>query len=507
MDRGQFLARASRGALAVGALGSMRGWTSLLAPGSAADKPLQELARRVHGAVVTPASAAYAQARLLESTRYDGVHPQAVVCASNAADVAATIDWARRHGVHVVPRSGGHSYGGYSTTTGVVLDVSRLNRVQVAPDNKTAVVGAGARLIDVYSALAARGVTIPAGSCSTVGIAGLTLGGGVGFASRKFGLTCDNLLRAQVVTADGAVLTCDATHHSDLFWACRGGGGGNVGVVTSFTFRVHPVSTVATYSVEWPWDEAAEAIAAWQAFAPHAPDALFAVCDLLATDPVAGARSHVVSSGQFLGSEAELQSLIAPLAKTGTPIRVATKTRAYLEAMLFWAGCSGETVGQCHLSPRGVLKRSTFIGRSDYVRKPFAVNAIDELVNAIDERQTTAGLGRGSILLDSYGGAINRVPKAATAFVHRDQLFSLQEIAEWKPGAPHSTVVVNHKWLDDFRASIRPAVSGQAYQNYIDPELTDWGAAYYGSNYPRLRQIKRKYDPANVFHFAQSIRP
>jgi FAD/FMN-containing dehydrogenase len=507
MDRGQFLSRAGRGALAFGTLGSLRGWTPLLAPDSSTDKRLQELDRSVRGTVLTPASAAYAQARLLQSTRFDGVHPQAVVFASNAADVAATIDWGRKYGVHVVPRSGGHSYGGYSTTTGVVLDVSRLNHVQVAPDGKTAVVGAGAQLIDVYSALAARGVTIPAGSCSTVGVAGLTLGGGVGFASRKFGLTCDNLVRAQVVTADGAVLTADAAHHSDLLWACRGGGGGNFGVVTSFTFRVHPVSTVATYSVEWPWDEAAEAVAAWQAFAPHAPDALFAVCDLLATDPGAGARSHVVSSGQFLGSDAELQSLIAPLAKTGSPLRVATKTRTYLDAMLFWAGCSGETVGQCHLSPRGVLQRSTFIGRSDYARTPFPAKAIDALVQAIDARQTTAGLGRGSILLDSYGGAINRVPKAATAFVHRDQLFSLQEIAEWKPGAPHSTIAANHKWLDDFRASIRSAVSGQAYQNYIDPELAGWAAAYYGSNYRRLRQVKRRYDPANVFRFAQGVKP
>ena len=151
-------------------------------------------------------------------------------------------------------------------------------------------IGAGAQLIDVYSELFAHGVTIPAGSCATVGIAGLALGGGVGFTSRAFGLTCDNIESLQIVTAAGQLLTCDTSHHSDLFWACRGGGGGNFGIVTSFTFKTHPISTVATYYVEWPWNQALQAVQAWQAFAPTAPDALFSVCDLEATDPSRAGR-------------------------------------------------------------------------------------------------------------------------------------------------------------------------------------------------------------------------
>ena len=155
-----------------------------------------------------------------------------------------TIRWARRHRVHLVPRSGGHSYGGYSTTSGVVLDVSRLSQVCVSGGR--AVVGAGALLVDVYAALAAHGRMIPAGTCPSVGIAGLTLGGGHGYASRKLGLACDALTALTIVTASGEVRHCDARRHADLFWACRGGGGGNFGVVTSFTFRTTPVGDVAT---------------------------------------------------------------------------------------------------------------------------------------------------------------------------------------------------------------------------------------------------------------------
>jgi FAD/FMN-containing dehydrogenase len=505
VNRREFLERTGRGALTAGVVGAFP--AARRASAGSPGTRLRELARSIEGTVVTPASAAYPQARLLESTRFDGVHPQAIVFAANAKDVAATIAWARTHEVPLVARSGGHSYAGYSTTTGVVLDVSRLSGVHAAPDRTTAVVGAGAQLIDLYSGLWRSGVTIPAGSCATVGIAGLTLGGGVGFASRKLGLTCDNLTRVQIVTADGRTLACDATHNADLFWACRGGGGGNFGVVTGFTFRVHPVSTVSTYSIEWPWAQAAEAVAAWQAFAPHAPEDLFSVCDLLATDPGSGARSHAVSSGQFFGAEADLVTLIQPLARTGTPLHVTTKTRTYLESVLFWAGCGGETVDQCHLSPRGTLGRSTFEAKSDYARTPLPPAVVDALVHAIDVRQASAELGRGSILLDAYGGAINRVSTNATAFVHRNQLFSFQEIAQWAQDAPASVVAANRRWLHDLRAAIRPAVSGQAYQNYIDPELSAWPAAYYGSNYARLRAVKRKYDPDNVFHFAQSIRP
>src|SRR5580765_3179112 len=222
---------------------------------AAATRIFDELAALVRGAVVVRGDAAYDQARVLYDTRFDRYKPEAIVFCESLADVQRTVRWARKHRVRIVPRSGGHSYGGYSSTSGVIVDVSRLNGVALGSGGR-AVVGAGARLIDVYNGLWQHGRTVPAGSCPTVGIAGLTLGGGVGLASRKFGLTCDNLLEATVVLANGSAVLANTHQHPDLYWALRGGGGGNFGIVTRLVFRTHPVGQVATYSLEWPWSDA-----------------------------------------------------------------------------------------------------------------------------------------------------------------------------------------------------------------------------------------------------------
>jgi FAD/FMN-containing dehydrogenase len=455
---------------------------------------LRELRRGLAGDVLTSTSRGYGEARRLYSPRFDSIHPKAIVFAETVEDVAHTIRWARRHRVHLVPRSGGHSYGGYSTTTGVVLDVSRLNRVRVSGGQ--AVVGAGALLVDVYAALAAHGRMIPAGTCPSVGIAGLTLGGGHGYASRKLGLACDALAGLTIVTASGQVLRCDARRHSDLFWACRGGGGGNFGVVTSFTFRTTPVGEVATYVLEWPWTQVREVVAAWQAFAPHAPDALSLDLNLTATD----VRPHVTSAGQYLGSAADLKRALAPLLAVGTPSRVEVVSRTFLEAALHFAGCDREGVEQCRN-----VKRETWKAKSDYVKRPLPRAAVDVMVRALEARVADPALGRGTILLDAYGGAIARVPKAATAFVHRDALCSAQYLAYW-PGGNAARAAANLAWMRGFYASLRPWMSGEAYVNYVDPELRGWQRAYYGSNYARLRRVKHRYDPTSFFRFAQGIR-
>jgi FAD/FMN-containing dehydrogenase len=455
---------------------------------------LRELRRGLSGDVLTGTSSGYNRARLLYSPRFDSVHPEAIVFAETVEDVAHTIRWARRYRVHLVPRSGGHSYGGYSTTTGVVLDVSRLNRVRVSGGQ--AVVGAGALLLDVYAALAAHGRMIPAGTCPSVGIAGLTLGGGHGYASRKLGLACDALTGLTIVTASGQVLRCDARRHSDLFWACRGGGGGNFGVVTSLTFRTTPVGEVATYVLEWPRAQVREVVAAWQAFAPHAPDALSLDLNLTATD----VRPHVTSAGQYLGSAADLKRALAPLLAVGTPSRVQVVSRTFLEAALHFAGCDREGVEQCRN-----VKRETWKAKSDYVKRPLPRAAVDVMVRALEARVADPALGRGTILLDAYGGAIARVPKAATAFVHRDALCSAQYLAYW-PAGNAARAAANLAWMRGFYASLRPWMSGEAYVNYVDPELRGWQRAYYGSNYARLRRVKHRYDPTSFFRFAQGIR-
>jgi FAD/FMN-containing dehydrogenase len=443
--------------------------------------------------VLTPTSAGYDRARLLYSPRFDSIRPEAIVLAETVEDVAHTIRWARRHRVHLVPRSGGHSYGGYSTTTGVLLDVSRLSRVRVSGGQ--AAVGAGAGLIDVYAALAAHGRMIPAGTCPSVGIAGLTLGGGHGYASRKLGLACDALVGLTIVTASGQVLRCDAHRHSDLFWACRGGGGGNFGVVTSFAFRTTPVGEVATYVLEWPWAQVREVVAAWQAFPPHAPTELSLDPNLTATET----RPHVTSAGQYLGSAADLRRALAPLLAVGTP-RVEVVSRTFLEAALHFAGCDREGVEQCKK-----VTRETWKAKSDYVKRPLPRAAVDVMVRALEARVADPALGRGTILLDAYGGAIARVPKAATAFVHRDALCSAQYLAFW-PAGDAARAAANLAWMRGFYASLRPWMSGGAYVNYIDPELRGWQRAYYGSNYARLRRVKHRYDPTGFFRFAQSVR-
>ena len=299
---------------------------------------LAALQRRIAGTVVVAGAAGYDAARLLYSPRFDGTHPLAVVYCESAADVSHTILWARQSKVPIAARSGGHSYAGYSTTRGVVIDVSRLASITVNAAAGTVGIGAGARLMDVYRELAARGLTIPAGSCPSVGIAGLALGGGVGFAGRKLGLTCDNLRSFTMVTADGVVRPCNAQRNPDLFWACRGGGGGNFGVATRFTFTTHPVSTATIFRAGWSWSDAARVVDAWQRWAPNAPDELFSLLSLEATD---SGGTHVGSSGQFFGTSSQLQALLAPFFAAGaTPVTLDLRTLPYLDAMLLWAGCS-----------------------------------------------------------------------------------------------------------------------------------------------------------------------
>jgi FAD/FMN-containing dehydrogenase len=415
-----------------------------------------------------------------------------VYCES-AEDVQKAVRWAQKHAIHVVPRCGGHSYGGYSTTSkGVVVDVSRMNRVHV--HGGIATVGAGARLIDVYSGLTPLGLTIPAGSCPTVGIAGLALGGGVGYAGRKLGLTCDNLLGLSLVTANGKLLECSPHEHSDLYWASRGGGGGNFGIATSFRFRTHAVGNVAYYQVIWPWADAARAFHAWQAFAPHAPDDLFAAF-YMSTNGARGPGTvpFVSSGGQLFGSEAALRSLIAPLVAAGAPTRVTVGTLTYIDAIMHWAGC--HPIEQCQVVPH-----TRFKSRSDYVNTPLSNAAITTLLSGLAASQASASLGGAALIFDASGGAINRVHANATAFVHRNALFSIQYYSGWV-----DTGAGDLHWNRSLYAAMRPHVSGFAYQNYIDPELASWKHAYYGSNLRRLAMVKRKHDPHGFLHFAQSI--
>lgn len=484
---------------------------SSTSPPAPTDSDWSALARSLQGKLVRPGNPGYPTALQLFNPRFDSVLPAAIAYCASPADVQACLAFARRFGLPLAPRAGGHSYAGYSTTTGLVLDVSHMSTVTVHVDSGTATVGAGARLIDVYAALAQYGLALPAGSCPTVGIAGLTLGGGIGVLGRKFGLTCDNLLAAQVVLADGRILTCDGNQEPDLFWALRGGGGRNFGVVTSFTFQTYRVASLSLFTLDWPWSSAANVVNAWQNWAPQAPDELWSNCLLLTTGEK-GSNPIIRVNGVYVGDVTPLNSLLQQLiSRVGiAPLSRYVSSAGLLDTMMVEAGCYGKTVSECHLpsqNPQGQLGRETFSARSDYFNTPLPRRAIDLLVGAIANRQASSTPGGGSVILDASGGAINRVAADATAFVHRDGLFSAQYYAGWNTNAPDSVVNANDSWVAQTWLTMRQYASGGAYQNYIDPNLADWKQAYYGANLPRLQRVKSIYDPDDLFHFDQSIPP
>ena len=472
MNRRELLVRAA----GLGAALAVPDWVS-----AAADPRLKSLAAAVRGPVLARGGAGYALARLEYDSLYDAVKPLAVVQPLDAADVAAAVRWAAKTGVHIVARSGGHSYGGYSTVAnGVVVDLQRIKSVSVSQGR--ALVGAGARLGNIYNGLATQGLAIPAGTCPSVGIGGHALGGGFGLASRAWGLASDNVVAVQIVTADGKVVVADAKHNPDLYWACRGGGGGNFGLVTRFTFRTHAVAQGSYFVATWPWAQAADVVASFLAWAPHQPDALGALCRLAAGP--SGPTIQVF--GQFLGAETSLKSALASLGPPAT--KLTTGTATWLDLVRRWAGCLGHPLPEC-----AVPGHTAFAGASDYIAKVPTSAQLAKFAAVVEAR----GAASGALLIDAYGGAINRVKAAATAFVHRDVLASIQYYAGGA-GA--------RAWVDSSRASLEPAVSGAAYVNYIDPDLANWEQAYYGANLARLRTVKKKVDPHNLFHFPQSIR-
>jgi len=465
LTRRELAVRAAAGGAAL----ALPGWALIGEAGAARSPALKQLARHVKGPVLTPRSSA----GLVFNSRYAGIRPMAVVRAAGPADVQACVRWAARHGVRITARSGGHSYAGYSTAQGgLVVDLRRLDSVSLSGGRVTA--GAGTQLIELYAALARRGATVPGGSCPTVALGGLALGGGMGLAGRRFGLTCDNVTAVQIVTADGRLHHADHDTIPDLFWACRGGGGGNFGIVTGFQMRAHRVSSAAWFQIVWPWSQASEALAAWQQLAPGAPRALTALFTL------AGNR-RVSSIGQFFGGERALRRLLRPLTRV-SGAQLSTGTSGYLALMQRWAGCAGESVAQCDR-----FLPAPFDAGSDYVAQPLPPRGRAAAIAAAERG--------GTLLFDPYGGVINRVQPSATAFVHRRQLFCIQY---YSPTASQS-------WVGGARRAMAPYTSGQCYQNYIDPQLEHWPRAYYGSNLDRLKAIKRAVDPDDVFRFKQGI--
>ncbi|GAA4982938.1 FAD-binding oxidoreductase [Streptomyces hyderabadensis] len=463
------------------------------------------LAASLDGQLVRPGDRAWKTARQLYNTRFDTLKPTAVAYAAHPDDIRTALSYARAHHIPVAIRNGGHSYAGWSSGDGrLIIDVSKLNRVRASAGE--AVVGAGAKLIDVYRALAAKGVTVPAGSCPTVGVSGLTLGGGHGVVSRAYGLTCDSLTRATLVTADGKEITADATgDHKDLFWALRGAGNGNFGIVTEFHFRTHPAPRAVSAYLTWPWRRAAAVVRAWQEWGPDQPDEIWSSLHLAA----APGRTPTVSVAAFsLGTYGELQNAVDRLAdRVGSSAsKVLLRRRTYEESMEVYAGCSSfSTDARCHLpgsapghSPEGSLGRETYAARSDFFDHSIPPAGIKTLLAKLPQVRG----GAGSIAFTALGGAVNRVSPTATAFVHRRSRTLAQYLVSWRPGTNGTAA---QSWLKSAHAAMRPYASGAAYQNYPDPTLKDWRKAYYADAAPRLARLKHQYDPDRVFTYPQAL--
>ena len=457
------------------------------------------------GELVLPAQPAYGAAKLVYDLRYEDATPAAVAYAASAGDVQRLVDFARTHALAPIPRCGGHSYGGYSTGAGLIIDVGRMNTVSAAGSSAT--VGAGTRLVDLYSALAGAGVLVPGGSCPTVGISGLALGGGVGVLGRRYGLTADVLESLEIVTADARLLSAGADSEPDLYWASRGGGGRNFGIATTLRFVTSPIPPLALFTLEYPWAAASELFGAWADWIAGAPHELWSNCLLLS----AGSSGLIARvTGVYVGDVAALGGLVAGLrsAVAATPTTDFIGAETYLHAMLVEAGCAEITLAACHLSAPGspgTLPRAAFAAKSAYFSAAPPPRGLAAIVSAVESFQRELpGLG-GGLAFDAYGGAINAVAPGATAFVHRDALCQLQLSGSWGPGASSSQTTAVGTWLEETAAALAPYANGEAYQNYIDPALADWPTAYYGSNLPRLQAIKRAYDPDGAFSFAQSI--
>lgn len=456
------------------------------------------LATGLNGSLLRPGDTDYLPSSLLINTHWDAIKPAAIVKCASTADVKAALDFVRRNSLSVTPRCGGHSWAGTSTTTGVVLNVTPMNAIQVNADG-TAKVGAGARLAEVYDALISKGVCIPSGTCLTVGVSGITMGGGIGVLDRKFGLTCDNLLAAEVVTADGRVLVCDETHEPDLFWAIRGGGGGNFGVATSFTFRTHAIQDITTTRATFRFTDFAGVFKAWQRWQAVLPDHVWGQI-YLAFEP--NAETFFSVSGYGLGPASAMQPYWdAFLMEVGSAALSPTLSqRGYRDVA--WDMCASLSLNQCRIqgqTPEAQKGRYDQVLSSDFFNAQIPDAGIAMLIDLINTAKAAGN--SGSYIFDPMGGQLARVAPDATAFVHRNALFSL-EYATWPNGRTYDTTLPNR-----MRTGMAPWSSGGAYVNYLDPLITNPGAAYYGGNYARLQAVKKAYDPARVFNMAQGVVP
>jgi FAD/FMN-containing dehydrogenase len=442
------------------------------------------------GRLVLPTSPDYESARLGWARQFSHF-PLVIVFCQNVQDVVNAIKWCREHNVAFRARSGRHALEGWSSLDGgVVIDVSEMNQIHVDADAGLATVQTGATQGATVNALGRLGHAIPSGGEVTPGIAGVTLGGGIGVLARSMGLACDHLVGLEMVVPSGTqgaeVIQVDERHHADLLWASRGGGGGNFGIATSFTFKIRPLSTVTIYDAIWEqgWPYLSELLSVWQDLAPDADDRLDSVFTAASK-----ANGSIESRGMFIGAEeAQLRQLLQPLLEIGTPT-VTIQTMAYLDAWNHFA------------LPNEPPHKDKF--SSVWVYDALPPEAIEIVRRFLADAPAVEVAGAPpNIWCLSWGGAVGRIPTDATAFFHRKARYYLEWDSPWTNATEEKQAI---DWIERFRVAMQPYVKG-SYINVPDRSILDL-RTYYGDNLARLQEVKRKYDPENVFHFEQSIPP
>ncbi|MDX6355635.1 MAG: hypothetical protein QOF98_2538 [Streptomyces sp.] len=466
------------------------------------------LRRGLSGRLVLPADDGYDVARQLYMSEFDGIRPNAIAYCESAADVRTCLAFAQQHDLPARPRSGGHSTAGWSTTGGLVIDVSRLDSVEVGA--QTVTVGAGLQFVDLLAQLAPRGLAMPGGMNPTVGLGGFLQGGGFGLLTRRFGMACDRVVSAEVVLADGRVVHCSEQSHPDLYWALRGAGGGNFGVVTSFELRPAQLSRMVNYTVTWPWRSALPVLAGWQRWAVNSGVELGSSLLVVLPNAAPGATPFVTVIGGWTGTREALDSCLDALAdEVGeAPATREVDDLSFRDAMTQWYECTGKTLAESHTvghNPQATLPRGPYQrSRNRLFSSAIPESGLAEILAAFDADRRP---GHTRVLNGfALGGAANEPARTATAYVHRDTEF-LYAFGDAIPGPPpdEEERAAGLVWTDRVFAAADPYSNGETYHNYLDPRLADWRTAYYAENYPRLSAVKKTYDPDGFFRFPHAI--
>ena len=451
---------------------------------------LATLQGSLRGALLQPGQPGYDRARAVWNAMVER-RPAAIARCAGVADVIRCVEVARDHGLSLSVKGGGHHIGGHALCDGgLTIDLSELREVRVDPHDRHAIAGPGATLRDVDHETQAFGLAVPLGINSTTGLAGLTLGGGFGWLSRKYGLTIDHLRSADVVLADGSWIRTDASHEPDLFWAIRGGGG-NFGVVTAFELDLSPVGPeIMAGLIVFPADEAPAVLARYRQLAATLPDeaACWAVLRQAPPLPFVPASHHgrpvLILAAFHLGPPAAAEPMFAAVQALGTPLGAFYGPQPYTA----WQQTFDPLLAP---GARNYWKSHNFTELSD--------GALDAICATADELPSD----QTEIFLGQLGGAAGRVAPDATAFPHRDARFVMNVHTRWTDPRDDARCVA---WARALYAAITPYATGGVYSNFV-PEGDDVVRAVYGVNYDRLATLKARYDPTNLFRNNQNIRP